>query len=68
MTALTLAQVREHARALIEMRPTLDEIAAYLQGVNARSNPQQPWDASCDAIADAIRTARITVDWDEEAT
>ena len=68
MTALTPAQVRDHARALILMRPTLDEVAAYLQGVGSRSNPPGNRNAACDAVADAIRTARITVDWNDAHT
>lgn len=68
MTALTPAQVREHARALIlagarDWKPkTIGETSA-LFGVDG-----EDYHDVTNAIADAIRTARITVDWDEEGT
>lgn len=68
MTALTPAQVRDHARALILRRVTSgDSIASYLLRVDPRESQDDFQDAH-DAIYDAIRTARITVDWDEETT
>lgn len=65
---LTPAQVRDHARALIllgarEWKPkTIGETSA-LFGIDG-----EDYHEVTNAIADAIRTARITVDWDEEGT
>ncbi len=65
MTALTPAQVREHARALIlecVAKPSLIDLqnrAFWHFHADHRA-------AAVVALADAIRTARITVDWDEE--
>lgn len=72
MTALTPAQVRDHARALI-----LEDLFGVVEDPDDEAiierlsrDPEPLTDDECDtaavAIADAIRTARITVDWDEE--
>lgn len=77
MTALTPAQVRDHARALIleyarDRNPlTIAEwLTADLDPDDGDGTGDYPTDVEIDtmiaAIADAIRTARITVDWDEE--
>ena len=69
MTALTPAQVRDHARALIRWRATLGDmsIARFLLGADLVYSQEDFQDVH-DAIYDAIRTARIEVKWDEEGT
>jgi len=69
VTALTPAQVREHARALIlECRPSPSRLAIEnrLWWKSPLKTDDAERRAAMAAIADAIRTARITVDWDEE--
>lgn len=69
VTALTPAQVREHARALIEQHGNeasrwINTLLRRQPGFSAMTEDE--YTAVWRAIADAIRTARITVDWDEE--
>ena len=75
MTALTPAQVREHARALIaDAARDCDDGLSISEHLfdHFEGDPPEMDGPTVDAliadIADAIRTARITVDWDEEGT
>lgn len=71
VTVLTPAQVRNHARALM-LGHVLDvagpmAIGEYLDWLPEHERlPDADYEAAILAIDDAIRTARITVDWDEE--